>query len=285
MLPAWRPSPLADAPLRAALAAACAQWPLTAPNIERMASRLQGMGMQLGSYTEAALEKARRMAPCARLVAEAAAAAAATATAAAAAAAATTAGDAAPSPAPPFRFHLLRALLGWFKHGFFAWVDKLPCEACGGATEHGGGAPPTAQEREGGGAGHVELHRCAAPACGAVTRFPRLNAPGALLDTRRGRCGEWANCFCLVALALGFEARHVVDFSDHVWVEVAGVGGGGGWAHVDPCEAALDTPLLYEKGWGKKLSFVFGAGLGGFRDVTRRCASRCLRFRALRLCF
>lgn len=28
------------------------------------------------------------------------------------------------------------------------------------------------------------------------------------------------------------------------------------WTHLDACEAALDSPLLYEAGWGKRLTYV-----------------------------
>lgn len=66
--------------------------------------------------------------------------------------------------------------------------------------------------------GRVERHDC--ETCGHANRFPRYNDPGRLLETRRGRCGEWANCFVLCCRALAFETRYVLDFTDHVWAEV-----------------------------------------------------------------
>jgi peptide-N4-(N-acetyl-beta-glucosaminyl)asparagine amidase len=121
-------------------------------------------------------------------------------------------------------------------------------------------------------------------------------------------------------LALGWRARWIVDWTDHVWIEVwlpeseeARSGGSaadattaddevasaaadaeapparrrfampsllhgaagerrdgsrGRWVHLDPCEAALDTPKLYEEGWGKQLTFVVALGDGTISDVT-----------------
>jgi peptide-N4-(N-acetyl-beta-glucosaminyl)asparagine amidase len=44
--------------------------------------------------------------------------------------------------------------------------------------------------------------------------------------------------------------------------------------HLDPCEAACDTPLLYEAEWGKRLTYVLGVGRHGASDVTQRYTQR-----------
>ena len=112
---------------------------------------------------------------------------------------------------------LLLELLAWFKTSFFSWVDCPKCEFCGGDTRRAGMATPDSAELMWGGA-RVENYQC--NSCSRYTRFPRYNHPGKLLETRRGRCGEWANCFTLCCRALAFEARYVLDWTDHVWSEV-----------------------------------------------------------------
>ena len=67
-------------------------------------------------------------------------------------------------------------------------------------------------------------------------------------------------------------SSQVLDVTDHVWTEVW-LPSWGRWVHCDPCENVLDAPLLYEKGWGKQLSYVFAFGRRGCTDVAPRYAA------------
>lgn len=166
---------------------------------------------------------------------------------------------------------LTRSLLAWFKRDFFTWVNALPCWSCGEKnTQVVGMATPSESDLRYG-ARRVEVHEC--PSCKSLQRFPRYNAPARLLETRRGRCGEWAQVFTLMCRALGLHARAVHDETDHVWTEVWSTRERR-WLHADACEDALDTPLMYEEGWGKKLSYCVATGVGCVVDVTRRYTNR-----------
>ncbi|XP_010923840.1 peptide-N(4)-(N-acetyl-beta-glucosaminyl)asparagine amidase [Elaeis guineensis] len=162
-------------------------------------------------------------------------------------------------------FAFLLQLLFWFKQSF-RWVNSPPCDNCGGGTNNIGMGTALPSEIKFGGT-RVELYRC--NFCSSITRFPRYNDPLKLLETRRGRCGEWANCFTLYCRAFGYESRLILDFTDHVWTECFSHFLGR-WMHLDPCEGLYDNPLLYEKGWNKKLNYIIAIAKDGVYDVTKR---------------
>ncbi|GER55406.1 peptide-N(4)-(N-acetyl-beta-glucosaminyl) asparagine amidase [Striga asiatica] len=146
------------------------------------------------------------------------------------------------------------------------WVNAPPCDSCNSETVNQGMGVANHSELLYG-ASRVEVYRC--KSCMNQTRFPRYNDPLKLLETRRGRCGEWANCFTLYCRAFGYESRLILDLTDHVWTECFSPYLGR-WMHLDPCEGIYDNPLLYEKGWGKKLNYVIGIAKDGVYDVTKR---------------
>lgn len=160
---------------------------------------------------------------------------------------------------------ILFQLLMWFKKSF-RWINTAPCFLCGADTDAIGMGKPTQEEQQFGG-NRVELFRC--KKCYLTTRFPRYNDTLKLLETRSGRCGEWANCFTLYCRAFGYEARLVLDFTDHLWTECYSRFLGR-WIHLDPCEGAFDKPLLYEHGWKKKLTYLIALSRDGVFDVTKR---------------
>ncbi|XP_057683548.1 peptide-N(4)-(N-acetyl-beta-glucosaminyl)asparagine amidase isoform X1 [Corythoichthys intestinalis] len=161
---------------------------------------------------------------------------------------------------------LVLELLRWFKNEFFSWVDCLPCSQCSGPTQNTGSLSPTVNDLRWG-ATRVENHYC--ETCQLSTRFPRYNNPEKLLTTRKGRCGEWANCFTLCCRAVGLEARYIWDSTDHVWTEIYSVSQRR-WLHCDSCENVCDKPLLYELGWGKELSYIMAFSRDQVVDVTWR---------------
>lgn len=160
---------------------------------------------------------------------------------------------------PSMQELVLIQLLAWFKEKFFSWVNNPSCQFCSGKTKF----QKTISRED----LRVEVYECAV--CFQATDFPRHTDPLKLLETRRGRCGEWGRCFTFLCLALGWDSRLVIDETDHVWTEVF-LTEQSRWVHCDPCENAYDTPLMYELGWNKKLSYIMAYTHDNVQDVTWR---------------
>jgi thiol-disulfide isomerase/thioredoxin len=162
----------------------------------------------------------------------------------------------------------LKRLTLFFQKDVMTWVNTPPCEKCGAGPDQmvykEPRGPTTEEEREGQ-ANRVEVYLC--KSCAAITTFPRYCSVRKLLETRKGRCGEYANLFGLYCRAAGFETRYIMDWTDHVWVEVLV---GDDWIMADSCEGIINKPSMYESGWGKKLNCIIGVSADMVVDVTPR---------------
>ncbi|XP_014477524.1 PREDICTED: peptide-N(4)-(N-acetyl-beta-glucosaminyl)asparagine amidase [Dinoponera quadriceps] len=160
------------------------------------------------------------------------------------------------------RDFLLVTFTSWFKREFFKWVDVPMCPVCSIKCIYLNAISSSDVQ-----CSRVEMFRC--PKCREKVPFPRYSHPKPLLKTRRGRCAEWANVFTLMCRSLKYDARLVYDETDHVWTEVWSPTRNK-WIHVDPCENVVNKPLMYEKGWNKKLSYIIAYSKDEVQDVTWR---------------
>lgn len=123
---------------------------------------------------------------------------------------------------------------------------------------------------------YAEARQCQSAKCGhAWAEFPRFHGLGKLLEVKRGRCSELSRVAYGMYLALGYDTRMIIDFTDHVWTEVRlPRGADGEWFHNDPSEGVFNKPLMYEKGWGKKLTFIFAFTPHSIEDVSKRYTAK-----------
>ena len=161
---------------------------------------------------------------------------------------------------------VVEVITKWFKEEFFTFVKSPKCRLCQSDTQAMGDGPVTAEEVKWR-ASTASVFHC--PSCGAKTRFVRYNSVEKLLETRQGRCGEFANCFGAILAALEFDVRMVIDMSDHVWIEFWS-DEKGRYVHVDPCENLIDKPFVYEEGWKKDYLWVIAIGAQQVQDVTKK---------------
>ncbi|XP_061400557.1 peptide-N(4)-(N-acetyl-beta-glucosaminyl)asparagine amidase [Musca vetustissima] len=159
---------------------------------------------------------------------------------------------------PCIRDLILVELVAWFKNDFFEWVNCLPCKVCGSEESK---LRRTITE----GDCRVEVGIC----CGQETKFHRYNDIAQLLVSRKGRCGEFANCFTFLCRCLDYDARIVHPLFDHVWTEVYS-DSQMRWLHVDPSDNVVDSPLMYQHGWKRNIDYVFAYSCDDIQDVTWR---------------
>ncbi|XP_017000574.1 peptide-N(4)-(N-acetyl-beta-glucosaminyl)asparagine amidase isoform X2 [Drosophila takahashii] len=162
---------------------------------------------------------------------------------------------------PCVRDLLLVELVNWFNTQFFQWVNNIPCRVCGSEE-----SKLRRTQREGD--VRVEVNVC----CGQESKFYRYNDISQLLVSRKGRCGEYANCFTFLCRALDYDARIVHSHFDHVWTEVYSEAQMR-WLHVDPSENVVDSPLMYQHGWKRHIDYVLAYSRDDVQDVTWRYTS------------
>lgn len=165
---------------------------------------------------------------------------------------------------------LTKSLLKWFKTEYFTWVNNPACWSCNEKkrTKLIQVERASAQEMKNGQATRTEVYIC--EVCNSIIRFARYeNALHLLQNSSKGRCGEWAKAFTLCCIAMGLDARMVHDWTDHVWTEIW-IEQQGKYMHADSCEQSFNEPLLYEQGWGKKLTYCVAVGKHAIIDVTKK---------------
>ena len=95
----------------------------------------------------------------------------------------------------------------------------------------------------------------------------RHNDPLEILDYGKGRCGEFSILFTALCLAHNYQARIILDLSDHVWTEVWD-DEQKRWVHVDPSERRIDDPEMYVRDWKKTLKEIYAFENGNVENVT-----------------
>ena len=95
----------------------------------------------------------------------------------------------------------------------------------------------------------------------------RHNDPLEIIAYGKGRCGEFSILFTALCIAHKYQARILLDPSDHVWTEVWD-NKQKRWVHVDPSEKRIDDPKMYTRDWKKNLKEVYAFENGNIENVT-----------------
>ena len=175
-----------------------------------------------------------------------------------------------PRPTGSTSEQYVKILLKWYKKEFFTWCNKPKCPGCGQNDKNykvvNYNQTPNEEEKKLL-AYRTEKYFCMN--CQREVRFARFNKTIKLLETKTGRCSEWSNLFGGILYTCGFKTRLINNFEDHVWNEFYNEEEKR-WIHIDSCEEAYDTPLVYEQGWGRVMTFILGLSDDGLVEVTPR---------------
>jgi len=95
----------------------------------------------------------------------------------------------------------------------------------------------------------------------------RHNDPLEIIAYGKARCGEFSILFTALCLAHNYQARIILDLSDHVWTEVWD-NEQKRWINIDPSEKRVDDQKMYERDWKKNLKEVYALENGKIENVT-----------------
>ena len=157
---------------------------------------------------------------------------------------------------------VLLPLLLWFNSAYPYYQQQCTC--CG--NEHATNLLATAKSSpmehtfE---ATRTELYHCTA--CESYYRIPRYNQIRKILEEGRWRCGEYSMIFHHLMSALGYNARWIVDWSDHCWLEIKV---GRKWVHMDPSVGVWNDKDMYKNDWNKRHMIILAFCQDGCQDVT-----------------
>lgn len=107
--------------------------------------------------------------------------------------------------------------------------------------------------------------------------FERHSDPLEILESGKGRCGEFSILYVAACLAHGYESRIIVAVDvcnlihwtgEHVWAEVKL----DDWVHIDPSDRTWNEPDRYRAwDWGKEIGSrikIYAFEDGKYEDVT-----------------
>lgn len=160
----------------------------------------------------------------------------------------------------------VKQITNWFSTQFFQRIKTPVCHACGGPTVFVGPVPIIQDEIPGHPIG-AEFYKC--HACGAGTRLARFTHPCAILKTKFGKEPEAVLGLASIFKYCGFQFRFVlIDASNHL-LEVY-IPKLKRFVSVDPYANLVDSPLVYECGWGRQINWAIAYSDKECVDVTPR---------------